>query len=70
MFGFVFLMIQGIAEVIKTIEYIRGHEYRYESDGPALAGGQTFEVDDFDVEAGQVLLADEQRSGSAEGGDR
>ncbi len=50
MIGFVFLMIQGIAEVIKNIEYIRGHEYRHESDNPALAGGQTFSVDEFDID--------------------
>ncbi len=49
MMGFVFLMIQGIAEVIKNIEFLRGHEYRHESDNPALAGGQTFSVDDFAV---------------------
>ncbi len=50
MMGFVFLMIQGIAEVIKNIEFLRGHEYRHESDNPALAGGQTFSVDDFAVD--------------------
>lgn len=36
--AFVFLAIQGVAEVIKTIEYLRGHEYRYASDAPVLAG--------------------------------
>ena len=50
MMGFVFLMIQGVAEVIKNIEYIRGHEYRHQSDNPALAGGQTFSVDEFAVD--------------------
>jgi len=50
MSAFVFLMIQGIAEVIKNIEYIRGHEYRHESDNPALAGGQSFSVEDFDID--------------------
>ncbi len=50
MMAFVFLMIQGIAEVIKNIEYIRGHEYRHDSDNPSLAGGQTFSVDDFDID--------------------
>lgn len=50
MMAFVFLMIQGIAEVIKNIEYLRGHEYRHESDDPALAGGQAFSVEDFAVE--------------------
>jgi TRAP-type mannitol/chloroaromatic compound transport system permease small subunit len=50
MFAFVFLGIQGIAEVIKNIEYLRGHEYRHEDDNPALAGGRTFDVEDFDVD--------------------
>ena len=50
MMGFVFLMIQGIAELIKNIEYLRGHEYRHDSDNPALAGGQTFSVEDFDID--------------------
>ena len=50
MLAFVFLAIQGLAEVIKNIEFLRGHEYRHESDNPALAGGQTFSVDDFDVD--------------------
>jgi TRAP-type mannitol/chloroaromatic compound transport system permease small subunit len=49
MMAFVFLMIQGIAEVIKNIEYLRGHEYRHDSDDPALSGGQKFSVDDFAV---------------------
>ena len=49
MIAFVFLAIQGVAEVIKNIEYLRGHEFRSEDDNPALAGGQTFAVDDFDV---------------------
>ena len=49
MCAFILLMIQGIAEVVKNIEYVRGHEYRHESDNPALAGGQTFSVDDFDI---------------------
>ena len=50
MFAFVFLAIQGVAEVIKNIEFLRGHEYRHEDDNPALAGGQTFSVEDFDVD--------------------
>ncbi|MDH3679587.1 MAG: TRAP transporter small permease subunit [Acidimicrobiia bacterium] len=50
MFAFVFLAIQGVAEVIKNIEFLRGHEYRHEDDNPALAGGQTFSVDEFDVD--------------------
>jgi TRAP-type mannitol/chloroaromatic compound transport system permease small subunit len=49
MIAFVFLMIQGIAEVIKNIEYLRGHEHRYASDAPALAAGQKYDVDDFAV---------------------
>ncbi|MEO7397821.1 MAG: TRAP transporter small permease subunit [Ilumatobacteraceae bacterium] len=50
MLGFVFLMIQGIAELIKTIEYIRGHEYRHDSDDPSLAAGQTYAIEDFAIE--------------------
>lgn len=50
MLAFVFLMIQGIAELIKNIEYLRGHEYRHESDNPALAGGQTYTVDEFAID--------------------
>jgi TRAP-type mannitol/chloroaromatic compound transport system permease small subunit len=63
MMGFVFLMIQGIAEVIKNIEFLRGHEYRHESDNPALAGGQTFSVEDFDVERVSMIagVTDERR---------
>ncbi|MEM8924199.1 MAG: TRAP transporter small permease subunit [Actinomycetota bacterium] len=49
MAAFVFLVIQGLAEVIKNVEYLRGHEYRHEDDNPALAGGQTFSVEDFAV---------------------
>lgn len=49
MFGFIFLAIQGVAEIIKNIEFLRGHEYRHEDDNPALAGGQSFAVEDFDV---------------------
>ena len=56
MLGFVFLMIQGIAELIKTIEYIRGHEYRHESDDPALAGGQTYSIEDFVVDPGSTEI--------------
>ncbi len=59
MFTFIFLMIQGIAEVIKNIEYLRGHEYRHASDAPALAGGQELSVDDFDVDLAGVT--DERR---------
>lgn len=50
MLGFAFLMIQGVAEVIKIIGYLLGHEFREESDDPALAGGQTFSVEDFEVD--------------------
>ncbi|NNE11087.1 MAG: TRAP transporter small permease subunit [Ilumatobacter sp.] len=56
MIGFVFLMIQGIAELIKNIEYLRGHEYRHESDDPALAGGQKLSVEDFAVDEFAPLL--------------
>ncbi len=49
--AFVFLMIQGIAELIRTIEFLRGHEYRHASDDPALSGGQRYAVDDFDVKS-------------------
>ncbi|MEO6651256.1 MAG: TRAP transporter small permease subunit [Ilumatobacteraceae bacterium] len=63
MFAFVFLMIQGIAELIKNIEYLRGHEYRHESDNPALAGGQTYSPDDFAIDpfAMTVGVTDERR---------
>ena len=49
MLAFVFLAIQGVAEIIKNIEYLRGHEFRHDSDDPALAGGQHLRVEDFDV---------------------
>ena len=45
MCGFVFLAIQGVAEVIKNIEYLRGHEHRHDSDELALAG--EFEIDEI-----------------------
>ena len=45
MCAFIFLAIQGVAEVIKTVEYLRGHEYRYSSDAPALAG--EIEIDEL-----------------------
>ena len=50
MMAFVFILIQGLAEIIKNIEYLRGHEYRHDDDNPALAGGQKFTVDDFAVD--------------------
>ncbi|MEJ7798977.1 MAG: TRAP transporter small permease subunit [Ilumatobacter sp.] len=50
MLGFVFLMVQGIAELIKNIEYLRGHEYRHESDNPAMAGGLTYTPDEFAID--------------------
>lgn len=50
MMTFVFLMIQGIAEVIKNIEYLRGHEYRHDSDSPALAAGQEYDIEEYMVE--------------------
>ena len=43
--AFVFLAIQGFAEVIKNIEYLRGHEFRHQSDELALAG--ELEIDDL-----------------------
>ena len=45
MFAFVFLAIQGLAEVVKTVEYLRGHELRYPSDAIALAG--ELEIDEL-----------------------
>lgn len=45
MCAFVFLVIQGLAEVIKAIEYLRGHEYRHASDALALAGD--LEIDEL-----------------------
>ena len=45
MCAFIFLAIQGLAEVIKNIEYLRGHEHRYHSDELALAG--EFEIDEI-----------------------
>lgn len=64
MTGFVFLMIQGFAELIKNIEYLRGHEYRHESDNPALAGGLTYTADEFAVDqfAAKAGLTDDRRS--------
>lgn len=49
MMAFVFLAIQGIAEVIKNIEYLRGHELRHQSDELALAG--ELEVDELAAKA-------------------
>lgn len=45
MCAFVFLALQGLAEVIKNIEYLRGHEHRFASDELALAG--EFEIDEI-----------------------
>lgn len=61
MSAFVFLAIQGVAEVIKTVEYLRGHEYRHDSDDPALAGGVSLDVSDF--------VVDEELAASATGSD-
>lgn len=55
MAAFVFLAIQGVAEIIRNIEYLRGHEFRHASDDPALAGGQQLRVEDFDVPRGASL---------------
>ena len=49
MFAFVFIAIQGVAEVIKSIEYLRGHEHRHESDALALAGD--LEIDELATKA-------------------
>jgi TRAP-type mannitol/chloroaromatic compound transport system permease small subunit len=49
MSAFVFLAIQGVAEVIKNIEYLRGHEHRYHSDELALAG--ELEIDELAEQA-------------------
>lgn len=68
MFAFVFLMIQGIAEVIKTIEYLRGHELRHESDAPALAAGQELSIEEFDLEQAKLLLGADP-IGAEEGGE-
>jgi len=57
MFGFVFIMIQGLAEVIKVVEELRGHELREDSEAPALAGGQETNVEDFDLEVAAEVLA-------------
>ncbi len=47
--AFVFLAIQGVAEVIKNIEYLRGHELRHQSDELVLAG--ELEIDDLAEQA-------------------
>jgi TRAP-type mannitol/chloroaromatic compound transport system permease small subunit len=52
MFAFVFIAIQGLAEVIKTIEYLRGHEHRHASDELALAG--ELEIDELAAKAREM----------------
>ena len=52
MMAFVFLAIQGLAEVIKNIEYLRGHELRHQSDELALAG--EIEIDEIAGKAREV----------------
>jgi TRAP-type mannitol/chloroaromatic compound transport system permease small subunit len=52
MFAFVFIAIQGLAEVIKSIEYLRGHEHRHASDALALAG--ELEIDELAAQAREV----------------
>jgi TRAP-type mannitol/chloroaromatic compound transport system permease small subunit len=52
MCAFVFLAIQGLAEVIKAIEYLRGHEHRHASDSLALAGD--LEVDELAAKAREM----------------
>jgi TRAP-type mannitol/chloroaromatic compound transport system permease small subunit len=58
MAAFVFLLIQGLAEIIRNVEYLRGHEYRHASDDPALAGGQHLRAEDFDVARGAGFAAE------------
>ncbi|MEL7209421.1 MAG: hypothetical protein AAGK32_14490, partial [Actinomycetota bacterium] len=65
MLAFVFLTIQGLAEVIKNIEFLRGHEYRHDDDNPALAGGQTFSVDDFDLDIGRSFAGDDTKGATS-----
>jgi len=50
MAAFVFLGIQAVAEVIKNVEYLRGHERRYDNDAPAIAAGQKYDVEEFAVD--------------------
>lgn len=50
--AFVFVAVQGLAEIIRNIEFLRGHEYRHASDRPALAAGQDLRADDFDLAVG------------------
>jgi TRAP-type mannitol/chloroaromatic compound transport system permease small subunit len=52
MCAFVFLAIQGVAEVIKTVEYLRGHEYRHARDEFALAG--ELEIEDLAARAKEM----------------
>ncbi len=62
--GFVFLAVQGVAEVIKAFEELAGYERRADQEAPALAAGQDYEVDDFDVDP------DARRDATAEDADR
>lgn len=50
MAAFIFIAIAGVADLIKNIEYLRGHESRRADEAPALAGGQTYSVDEFAVD--------------------
>jgi TRAP-type mannitol/chloroaromatic compound transport system permease small subunit len=58
--GFVFLTVQAIAEVIKTIEELGGYERRDEPDAPALAAGQEYEITDFAVDLQEELARSER----------
>lgn len=52
MFAFVFIAIQGLAEVVKNIEYLRRHEHRHARDDLALAGD--LEIDELAARAREV----------------
>ena len=60
MAGFAFIMIQGIAEVFRVIEELVGTERRGELEEPALAGGQSADVSDFDLD--RSILVEESPS--------
>ena len=64
MFGFVFILIQGIAELFRTIEELLGTERRGDLLEPALAGGQSASVEDFDL---KHSIIDEDLLAAADG---
>jgi len=55
MSGFVVLLIQGIAEVFRAIEELVGTVKRVDGEAPALAGGQTNDVSEFDLDHAIVI---------------